>query len=156
MPSNLVPSTVPGTAPLHPVGGTSQQERHDTNVPSGLVPGTLLWAYFWAFLGHRGGTSVAPGTVRLRNLKGTSRKACLENPDRLRGSKLEIREIPSFLERPCGSQQRASMLLGRQGGFLRREGGFLRRYLVFIVRRAGGEPPLKKGGGWPLRRWGGF
>ena len=47
-------------------------------MPSGLVPGTLLWAYFWAFLGQRGGTRVAPGTVPLRNPEGTSRKACLE------------------------------------------------------------------------------
>ena len=67
--------------PLRTLGGTSQQEPCDTNVPLGLVPGTLLWTYFWAFLGHRGGTRVAPGTVPLRNPKGTSRKACLENPD---------------------------------------------------------------------------
>ena len=55
MPSNLVPTTflkhifggkgaVPGTVALHTLGGTSQQEPCDTNVPSGLVPGTLLEA----------------------------------------------------------------------------------------------------------------
>ena len=49
------------------------------------------------------------------------------------------------LERPCGSQEGASMLLRRQGGFLIREGGFLRRF-IFVRRRRGG-PLLKKGGG---------
>ena len=39
------------------------------------------FGFFGAFLGQRGGTRVAPGTVPLRNPKGTSRKACLENPD---------------------------------------------------------------------------
>ena len=50
-------------------------------MPSGLVPGTLLWTYFWVFLGHQEGTRVAPGMVSRRNPKGTSRKACLENPE---------------------------------------------------------------------------
>ena len=46
---------VPGTVPLHTLGSTTQQEPCNTNMPSGLVPGTLLWTYCWAFLGHRGG-----------------------------------------------------------------------------------------------------
>ena len=73
---------VPGTVPLHTLGGTSQQEPCDTNVPSGLVPGTLLWTYFGHSWGKRYRTRVAPGTVPLRNPKGTSRKACLENPEK--------------------------------------------------------------------------
>ena len=60
---------------------TPSERPCDTKVPLGLVPGTLLWACVWAFLGHRGGTRVAPGMVPLRNPKGTSRKACLENPE---------------------------------------------------------------------------
>ena len=39
-----------------------------------------LWTYFGAFLGRRGGTRVAPGTVPLRNPKGTSPIRCLESP----------------------------------------------------------------------------
>ena len=62
VPSNLVSSTF-----LKHFGG------------KGAVPGAV--PYFWAFLGHWAGTKVAPGTVPLRNPKGTSRKACLENPD---------------------------------------------------------------------------
>ena len=46
---------VPGTVPMHTLGSTSQQESCDESVPSVLVPGTLLWTYSWAFLGHRGG-----------------------------------------------------------------------------------------------------
>ena len=86
VPSNLVPSTLfehfrgergcPGTVHLHTLGSTSQQGPCDTNVPSRLVPGTLLWTYFGVFLGHRGGTRVAPGTVSLRDPKGTLRNAC--------------------------------------------------------------------------------
>ena len=73
---------VSGTVPLHTLRGTSQQEPCDTNVPSGLVPARhVSLDFFWAFLGHREGTRVAPGTEPLRNPKGTSRKACLENPD---------------------------------------------------------------------------
>ena len=68
----------------------------NTNVPSGLVPRTLLWTYFWAFLGHRGGTRVAPGTVPLRNPKGTSRKACLEKPDSFRLEKGSCRALFSL------------------------------------------------------------
>ena len=73
----------PGTVPLHSVGGTSQQEPCEANVPSGLVPGTLLWTYFWAFLGQEVPyrTRAAPGTLPLRNPEGMSQKACLENPE---------------------------------------------------------------------------
>ena len=54
-------------------------------MPSGLVPRTLFWSYVWAFLEHRGGDQGGTwyGTTALRNPKGTSRKARLENPERL-------------------------------------------------------------------------
>ena len=41
--------------------------------------------------------------------------------------------LASMLERPCASQEGASMLLRREGGFLRREGGFLRRGRVAML-----------------------
>ena len=77
VPSNLVPSTfrkhfwgkgaVPGTSLCTPLEGTSQQEPDETNVPSGLGPGTLLWTYF-DILGALGRDKGAPGSVSLRNL----------------------------------------------------------------------------------------
>ena len=74
---------VPGTVPLPTLGSTSQQEPCNTDVPSGWYKGqgTLLWTCLWAFLGHRGGTRMAPCTVPLRNPKSTSRRARLKNPD---------------------------------------------------------------------------
>ena len=61
-------------------------------------------------------------------------------------------KTPPTLERPCASQEGASMLLRREGKFSRIEGGFLRRGGGFL-RRAGGF--LRRGGGF-LRRGGGF
>ena len=56
-------------------------------------------------------------------------------------------------ERPCASQEGGSMLLRREGGFLRRGRGFLKKRR--LVRRTGGGPLLQKGGGGFLRRGGG-
>ena len=92
MPSSLVPSTFlkhfQGAKGLSLVRSlcTPWEALRNKNLAiqtclRGLVPGTLLWIYFWAFLGHRGGTRVAPGTAPLPNPKGTSRKAWLEKPD---------------------------------------------------------------------------
>ena len=49
---------VPGTSPLHTLGSASQQEPCNMNVPSGLVPATLLWTVFLGILSGRdqGGT----------------------------------------------------------------------------------------------------
>ena len=44
-----------------------------------------------------------------------------------KATKERVWEASMHLERPCASQEGASMLLRRAGGFLRREGGFLRR-----------------------------
>ena len=45
-----------------------------------------------------------------------------------RGGKVNFWLSCSYiLDRPCASQEGASMLLRREGGFLRRDGGFLRR-----------------------------
>ena len=101
VPSNLVPRTffkhfqgrkglAPGTAPLR---GTSQQEPCDSSLPSGLVPGTLLWTYFGHSWGKRYRTRVTPGTVPLRNPNRTERKACLENPEKLGTQKPKLREL---------------------------------------------------------------
>ena len=91
VPSNLVPSTFlkhfrrqrgcPWYGPSAPPG------RHfairTLGYKRAFGAGTrYFFGHFWAFLGQRGGTRVAPGTVPLRNPKGTSRKACLENPDK--------------------------------------------------------------------------
>ena len=66
-------------------------------MPSGLVPGTLLWAHFWRVLGAtwRDQPEGGPGTVPLRNPEGTSRKTCLENPDK-RGLKILQRRFGLF------------------------------------------------------------
>ena len=61
------------------------------------------------------------------------------------------------LERPCASQEGASMLLRREGGFLRRAGGFVKKRgrvlkKVCLARGTGGGPLLQKGGGGFLRR----
>ena len=45
--------------------------------------------------------------------------------------------LSRYLERPCASQEGASMLLTREAGFSRREGGPLRRGEGFL-RRGGG------------------
>ena len=67
-------SGCPGTVPLHPLGGTSQQEPLDTNVPSGLVPGTHFLDLFVGILGARG---IVPGWHLARYLCET-RKALHE------------------------------------------------------------------------------
>ena len=68
---------VPGTVHLHTLGSTSQQEPCNTNVPSGLVPRTLLWTYFWAFLGRQ---AEGPGWHLVRYLCET-RKTLHERPE---------------------------------------------------------------------------
>ena len=47
----------------------------------------------YVFKAFSGGTKVAPGTVPLRNLRGTSQQACFENPEDLRLFHVEVREI---------------------------------------------------------------
>ena len=75
---------------VHPENHFATSALQCKIVPLGLVPGTTLWIYFWAFLGPSAigeGRREAPGTVPLQNANGALRGSSASWVAKFKGDK---------------------------------------------------------------------